>query len=474
MQPLSSEFRQFIGAQLPELADTLIHSLENTSPSVALRLNPRKGALATPPGIATGASQVPWWRNGRYLPSRPDFTHDPAMHQGLYYVQDASSMILAAVVEHLATRLREAGETSNTPLRYLDACAAPGGKTTAAIDALPDGTLVVANEFDFRRAEILKENIMKWGYPCVAVSRGDTARFRKLPEWFDIVAADVPCSGEGMMRKDETARTQWSTRLVAECAALQREILQNLWPTLRPGGFLIYSTCTFNTLENEANIAWLTENADAIPVRIPLPDETGIITSPSGAMRFLPSHLKGEGLFMAVLQKPGTPGNNDFCNLPTRRQRKTAHTRNNAKNSPSAHTTPDIAECTRWLNGDFCLDFLGETLHATPAQLENHCRTLLQNLDIIHQGVALGNIKGRTIIPHQGLALSSALNADAFPCATADTTQALAYLRREAMPGYNLPKGPLLLTHGSHPLGFVNNLGNRANNLYPQQWRILH
>ena len=178
MQPLSSEFKEFIGKQLPGLAPSLIEALETTPPSVSIRLNPRK-THGQNIGIASGAVTVPWCGHGLYLPERPDFTHDPAMHQGIYYVQDASSMITSHVVAHLV-RLLDNNKTrpGESAIRYLDACAAPGGKTTAAIDSLPDGSFVVANEFDFRRAEILKENIMKWGYPHIAVTRGDTARFR--------------------------------------------------------------------------------------------------------------------------------------------------------------------------------------------------------------------------------------------------------------------------------------------------------
>lgn len=178
MQPVSNEYRRFIADNLPTLSDGLVDALENTSPVVSVRVNRRRNPdTSLSPVLACAASDpVPWCPAGFYLPQRPDFTHDPAMHQGAYYVQDASSMILGHVVGHVA-RLLGGGDA---PLRYLDACAAPGGKTTAAIDALPADALVVANEFDFRRAEVLKENVEKWGHPHVAVSRGDTARFRRL------------------------------------------------------------------------------------------------------------------------------------------------------------------------------------------------------------------------------------------------------------------------------------------------------
>ncbi|MDE6527745.1 MAG: rRNA cytosine-C5-methyltransferase, partial [Muribaculaceae bacterium] len=281
----------------------------------------------------------------------------------------------------------------------------------------------------------------------------------------------VPCSGEGLMGKDETARAQWSKRLVDECAARQRQILQNLWETLRPGGFLIYSTCTFNTDENDNNIDWLTQSFGAIPVPVPVPTQTGILTTPGGAMRFLPSLIRGEGLFMAVLQKPGTPAT---CNTTSsRKHRKTLPPDKTAKH-PQTADAATLARCMKWLNGDFVPQLSGETICAIPSDLSHSYRQLAQHLDLILQGVAIGSSKGRSITPHQGLALSSALNTDAFPTAPLNLSEALSFLRRESLRGFDLPKGPVLLTHQSMPLGFVNNLGNRANNLYPAPWRILH
>ena len=257
---MPTDYRTFIAREIGPLADGLVDCLEQTAPEVAVRINRRKlRAAGVPddwlPEVCRAGEKVAWWPEGHLLPERPDFTHDPALHQGLYYVQDASSMITAHVVGALSARL------GGAPLLMLDACAAPGGKSTAALDALPVGSMLVANEFDFRRASILAENIQKWGCPAVAVSRGDTARFRRLPELFDIVAADVPCSGEGMMRKDAQACAQWSERLVDECAARQWEIVENLWETLVPGGFFIYSTCTFNTRCRKIAESWSTIKA---------------------------------------------------------------------------------------------------------------------------------------------------------------------------------------------------------------------
>ncbi len=185
----------------------------------------------------------------------------------------------------------------------LDACAAPGGKTIAAIDALPPGSMAVANEYVPGRAAILAENLAKWGSPAKMVTRGDTARFRKLPGTFDIVMADVPCSGEGMFRKDPEAVRQWTPALVEECAARQREIVANLWETLREGGIFIYSTCTFNRTENEDMLAWLlAEYPDGIHIPLDIPDGWGPVTT-DGCTHFVPGRVRGEGLTIFMVSK---------------------------------------------------------------------------------------------------------------------------------------------------------------------------
>lgn len=484
MQPVSNDYRRFIADNLPALSEGLVDALETTSPVVSVRVNRRRsleGSLS--PVLACAASDpVPWCPAGFYLPQRPDFTHDPAMHQGAYYVQDASSMVLGHVVGHVAGLLG-GGAAS---LRYLDACAAPGGKTTAAIDALPADALVVANEFDFRRAEVLKENVEKWGHPHVAISRGDTARFRRLGGWFDIIAADVPCSGEGMMRKDETARTQWTPALVAECAARQWEIVENLWPALAPGGFFIYSTCTFNRIENEQMVERMERELGAIRVEVPLPADGSGIVAGRGMMRFLPGRVRGEGLFMSVLRKPGEYEPRTPVEVSGRKATKQAAGWNhmpkgcsNKKGKADACAVlPAQASgmLSEWLDGDFVAlpGRDGETVEAVVRRYEPLFRELDNALDLIMRGVDAGRMKGGKLVPAQGLALSQALLAGAFPQVDVDRDTALSFLRRESLGGFDAPRGWVLLTHGGLPLGFVNNLGNRANNPYPSPWRILH
>ncbi len=468
MRRVSDDFKAFIERQEPELSQGLAQALESTEPSVSVRLNPHKLGEVRPDVVnCDGVTSVPWCAHGFYLPVRPDFTHDPALHQGLYYVQDASSMIISHVVGQLAAK---------SPVRYLDACAAPGGKTTAAIDALPEGSLVVANEFDFRRAEILKENVSKWGCPGVVVSRGDTARFRNLPGWFDIISADVPCSGEGMMRKDETARSQWSEALVGECAARQREIVGNLWPALRPGGYLIYSTCTFNRKENEEIVGGIVEATGAEIVEVGLPAGCGGIVVRGGMLRFLPSRLLGEGLFLAVLRKRDDDITCEYGGGRRTYVRKGDGRRsgkNGAKDTAVKEMTAMAEDCQGWVAGGHEILLRDNEVCAVAGTHVGALCELEGRLDVIYRGVSLGERKGQGIVPSQSLAMSLALNPCAFPVVDVDFQSALSYLRRESLPGFDAPRGHILVRYEGHPLGFVNHIGNRSNNLYPMAWRIL-
>lgn len=416
-------------------------------PSVSLRRNVAK----TEP-FPADADTVPWCADGLYLSDRPQFTFDPALHQGLYYVQDASSMIYSYIVSRLTAG---AG-----PVAYLDACAAPGGKTTTAIDALPAGSLVVANEFVPGRALTLKENLTKWGAPSVVVTRGDTKRFRKLPGMFDIVAADVPCSGEGMFRKDPEAVRQWTPALVAECAARQREIIDNLWDSIKPGGYLIYSTCTFNRQENEGMVQWITDNYDAEAVPLDFPDEWRTVER-DNCRHFLPGNVRGEGLTVAVLRKADEG----------RLFRPSAKP---AKESPADRKFVDV--CRGWLKGhaDYFFEVVEGVVRAFPQRWAAWLKELESKLDVIGRGVDVASVKGRDLVPTQSLAMSTAYDRTAFPECEVGYHTAVAYLRREsvALPA-DAPRGFVMLAYGGMPLGFVKNLGNRANNLYPNEWRIL-
>lgn len=428
-------------------------------PAVSVRVNTAKNVVLPP-----GAAAVPWCPAGFWLDDRPQFTWDPALHQGLYYVQDASSMITTLAVRQAVALM---GLTSEVLL--LDACAAPGGKTIAAIDALPQGSFAVANEYVSGRAVILAENLAKWGNPAKMVTRGDTSRFRKLPDTFDIVMADVPCSGEGMFRKDPEAVRQWTPALVEECAVRQREIVANLWKTLRPGGIFIYSTCTFNRAENEDMLAWiLSEYPDSMHIALDIPDSWGTITT-DGCTHFVPGHVRGEGLTIFMVSK----GQADSCRPQLQSRRASSADRGRKARKPAVAVAP---ECFRWLDRSEDYDIRDENgrIVAVPALWSAKAKELSGKLDVVGCGIEIATVKGRDIIPSQSLALSTSLRRGAFPEVEVGYTDAVAYLRREAvaMPD-GTPRGFVLLTYRGAPLGFVKNIGNRANNLYPAEWRIL-
>lgn len=445
-------------AQLEALGlGSLAATLEEGKPSVSVRLNAAKGIGPGSLPFAVG-SGVPWCPDGFYLPERPRFTSDPLLHQGGYYVQEASSMFIAHVIAKLCSG-------ADAPVRLLDACAAPGGKSTAVAGAIPDGSLVVANEFVPSRAAVLRENIIKWSYPSCIVTRGDTSSYSRLKECFDIITADVPCSGEGMMRKDTDAIAQWSPALVRECAARQWEIVSNLWPALKPGGFMIYSTCTFNRNENEEIVGKIISEFGAESIDIPIDTSWGIapgINTDAHCYRFMPDRLCGEGLFMAVVRKPGE-------------ERKNSAKKSDKKRP--AKSSPLISKIKTWLRPEDLENFEiyadGERINAFPAMHTDMLRRIKKEIDVIHEGVLIGNVKGKDIIPSQSLALSPLLAPGAFQTAELTRETALAYLSGEAvtLPD-DTPRGFVLLTYGSLPLGFVKNIGNRSNNLYPAPWRI--
>ena len=264
-------------------------------PSVSIRLNRRKAWEAP-----ASAPPVPWCAGGHYLSDRPSFTFDPGLHAGAYYVQEASSMFVAWVLRHLC----------DVPVRMLDLCAAPGGKSTLACDALPEGSLLVANEVVRSRAQVLLENLTKWGYPHVVVTNSDPADFTPLGPQFDIVLVDAPCSGEGMFRKDPRAVSEWSLENVELCVRRQRRILTDILPCLKPGGFLLYSTCTYNLRENEENVRWLRDEWGMEVCTVPdVRPEWGITGNllpgeDFPVYRFLPHRTRGEGFFLAVMRKP--------------------------------------------------------------------------------------------------------------------------------------------------------------------------
>lgn len=461
-QPFQADIRQLMGE---ERFARFCEGMRGEVP-VSIRLNPWK-CRGRYDAVAP-ESRVPWCEDAFYLQSRPNFTFDPLLHAGLYYVQEASSMFVGHV-------LRQCVPDLGRPLLVLDMCAAPGGKSIAALSALPEGTLLVSNEPIRARAQVLAENLHKWGADHALVTNNYPRDFRDLRLAADVLLCDVPCSGEGMFRKDRGAISEWSEERVVQCAQLQREIVAEAWRQLRPGGLMIYSTCTINSREDEENVAWIVRELGAEPVEVSTDPGWGIEGSLTDAFRgpvyrFLPGLTRGEGLFMAVLRKPADDSDQTEPSVPRSKKQKAAR-----RKEPARQQKDPLAACSRWLRDDHSYSVLelGDTLCALPEALRTVYDAVDGRLSVMKAGVSLGRVKGRDVIPDQSLALSPSLSPAAFPRAEVAYADAIAYLRKEAilLPA-DTPRGLVLLTYDGQPLGFVKNLGTRANNLYPQEWRI--
>ena len=369
-----------------ELFAAFVSGLGEEAP-VSIRVNRAKWD-----GDVVHGERVPWSADGYYLPDRPNFTFDPLLHAGCYYVQEASSMFVERVL----------GQYVTEPVEMLDMCAAPGGKSLAAIATLPEGSWLMSNEPIRQRASVLAENVSKWGSERMVVVNNYPEQISKSKLKFDVILCDVPCSGEGMFRKDAQAISEWSVQNVEKCRQLQREIVAEAWKCLRPGGLLIYSTCTFNTRENEENVRWIMDEYGAEILPVDVREEWNVVGSllagfDGPVYRFIPGVTRGEGIFMAVMRKEGEW---------------------KAQKKPS-------------------LDKLPPMLHR----------------------MELTRLSGE--------------GKDTAPRVEIDYDTAIAYLRREAirLPD-DSPRGIITLTYRGVAIGQAKNIGNRANNLYPKEWRI--
>ena len=424
--------------------------------SVSVRVNPFK--LSEKPE----GTQVPWSRHGCILDQRPVFTLDPLFHGGAYYVQDSSSMFVGHIFRQLISGMTL---PKSRPVRVLDLCAAPGGKTTDLAASLRemfgDSFLLVANEVMKARVGVLADNVVLWGDPNVVVTSADPKAFASLQGFFDVIVADVPCSGEGMFRKDEQAQDQWSEDNVALCEARQRRIVADVWPALSQNGLFIYSTCTFNARENDGNVRWISESLDA---ELLCADSSavmmeGIIRTGCG-YSLVPGHVPGEGQYCSALRKRAE----DVVSW--------AESRSSGK---SARRSSDV-QAPDSLKDLFKVDVTfrskGGLLIAVPSMIINEVRMLENCLQVVSAGCAAGMVKGRDFVPDADLALSLILKADAFPSVEVDKETALAYLHRDAILLKDVEKGYIIIKYDGVSLGFVKNIGNRCNNLHPQSRRI--
>ena len=434
---------------LADEAESVLKALAE-EPVVSVRLNPAKCTFG-----CVGES-VPWATDGFYLDGRKAFTFDPLFHAGCYYVQEASSMFLEQVVRQYIAE----------PVTALDLCAAPGGKSTLLRSVLPKDSLLVSNEVIPARAQVLMENMVKWGHPDGIVTSGTPADFGALPSFFDVIVADVPCSGEGMFRKDPVAVAEWSEENVETCWRRSRGIIADCWEALKEGGLLVYSTCTFNLKEDEENVRWICEElgAEALPLKtLPEWGITGNLLGEADSFpvyRFLPGRTRGEGFFLALMRKLSAPK----ASMPKKQ-----------KNRPNPKAQPIPQECRNWICDAVSYEWKSEknSIVALSERCVAAFPALAQQVKVLYAGVAVAEWKGRDVVPTTSLALSNLLCREAFPIVEVSYFEALAYLRKEALTfSSDAPRGYVLLTFRGVPLGFVKNVGNRANNLYPSEWRI--
>ena len=306
----SPAFRKYLAQVVGEGNLSAVLDALSGEPSVSVRINPAKAGSPTEIFGNLVSGPVEWNRHAAFLSERPAFTLDPLIHAGAYYVQDSSAMFPGKAFRDVLDKVLESGIISP---KVLDLCAAPGGKTTDISASLREscrgGYLLISNEIMKQRAAVLADNAAVWGDPSVVVTSVDPKAFGTLPGFFDIIVADVPCSGEGMFRKDDEAVSQWSEENVALCQARQRRIVADVWPSLAEGGFLVYSTCTFNNLENDDNVKWICSEFGAEIIGI---DSCGLLRTECG-VSLVPGFVRGEGQYCAVLRKTSPSAGTAAC-----------------------------------------------------------------------------------------------------------------------------------------------------------------
>lgn len=432
-----------------------------------IRLHPQK---ITPDWISTNWNRVPWCEQGVFLPERPKFTADPFFHAGVYYVQEASSMFLAHVIKSIGY--------DKKPGVVVDLCAAPGGKSTLLLSIIHEDSLLIANELIKSRVGILEENITRWGYANYLVSHSDPSAFGRLGNWVDVLVVDAPCSGSGMFRKDEDAISEWSEATVKLCSERQQRILASSLNCLKPGGYLIYSTCSYSEEENEQMADWLMDKYDLKAVQIETPGEWKITTTLSEkhacpGYRFYPHIVQGEGFFLTVFQKNG-----DVEEIAKpKNQRKNKDKGSKGKNNPRDGGKISKKTYSKWVDEEikFHAFMVGEQLHLIPERHQKALTLAQQFLYLKSAGLRVGKMhKGEVLIPDHALAMSLYRHT-AIPTLELDINTALDYLRKNSF-SHDLeseaPHGWCIAIYKGAALGWVKVMPGRINNYYPKESRI--
>ena len=451
----SPAFRKYLAQVVGEGNLSAVLDALSGEPSVSVRINPAKAGSPSEIFGNLVSGPVEWNRHAAFLSERPAFTLDPLIHAGAYYVQDSSAMFPGKAFRDVLDKVLESGIISP---KVLDLCAAPGGKTTDISASLREsckgGYLLISNEIMKQRAAVLADNAAVWGDPSVVVTSVDPKAFGTLPGFFDIIVADVPCSGEGMFRKDDEAVSQWSEENVALCQARQRRIVADVWPSLAEGGFLVYSTCTFNNLENDDNVKWICSEFGAEIIGI---DSCGLLRTECG-VSLVPGFVRGEGQYCAVLRKTSPSAGTAACS---------GRQQDRWQKLPEAHASiirPLLDEEMAMIVKDGRIVAVSEYVRCVLSMLEP--------LRPLARGLAVGMFKGKDFIPDADLALSLSLRRGAFNEFEVNRETALSFLHRDPVRLPDAERGMLLLVYRGLPIGFVKNLGNRCNSLHPLHRRI--
>ena len=436
--------------------DAFVDAHQNGNIRTAVRLNSAKPFAATA-AVWENITTVPWCKTGLFLDERPSFTTDPLFHAGAYYVQEASSMFLEMAVQQTCDL--------NTSLRVLDLCAAPGGKSTHLLSLLNQDSLLVSNEVIRQRVNVLAENISKWGSASVVVTHNDPAHFQRLPEFFDLIVVDAPCSGSGLFRKDPLAIESWSLANVALCSQRQQRILADVMDSLKPGGILIYSTCSYSVEEDENNADWLLQEMQMEPIKLSVPQNAGIVETASPrshapGYRFFPDKVAGEGFYLAAFKKKGMAKRADVMQV----------TKDWQTVSKQA-----IAILQKWVQPNENFSFISweSQLLAVPTTQLNAIQQLQKHLYIRKAGTLAGSIIRDEWIPDHDMALNPLMKIEV-PKISLNKSDSLQYLRRNVFEIETQLKGWVLVQFEGINLGWIKLLPGRINNYYPKDWRILN
>lgn len=441
MTQLPKQFLQALNAHFDDqTVKIIVDAMESVAPT-SIRFNKLKPVKSELEG-----ESIDWCTEGLMLSERPNFGLDPLFHAGAYYVQESSSMFLARILNAL--------QLDQEPIKAADLCAAPGGKTTLLLDNIHPKSTVLANEVDSTRCSILKENLLKWGRSNMIITNSKVEQLSSLISKFDLILLDAPCSGEGMFRKDEFARKQWNEGLVAQCANIQTGLIQEAQRLLKPGGLLIYSTCTLNPIENEQNIDEALKSG--FELALPAEFENESVLHPAAhsgnclGYYLLPGKSTGEGLFFSVLRNSVTHSSRS-PKLPKPRLIRLEDYVNQLANPIDFDHY--VEHSNQVFGYDGALEFLKEVLASAYVK---------------QIGLPVYEIKKQLLIPNHGLAM----DPRSVPDFNLNLMNALEYLRKQNIPADEASIGWKIAGFQGISLGWLKVLEKRINNYYPGSLRL--